>query len=227
MKKIRATFEGGHLCAMFCLCGIAILYLVALPCFGVAIGSTEPVVSITSDNEPLRNVLDKISKATGYKIEITKGWEHKPITVNIQDLPLDKSLRKVIRALGRPSNIIVSYDNIKTIKIKIFDTAGSSSTTKMENYAQLQAKQAEAVLNMGDIPPGQEEGSVENSGTEIDPLDIEVIPPENPGEKGITARELKEMETNQEKVDPLDIEVIPPGNPGEKGITARELKAME
>jgi hypothetical protein len=227
-KTIRAIFKLVHMGAIFCLCGMAILYLVALPCFGVAIGSTEPVVSITSTNEPLKNVLDEISKATGYKIEITKGWEHKPITVNIQDLPLDKSLRKVIRALGRQSNIIVTCENTRTIKIKIFDTTkGASSTTKNKNYAQLQAKQAEAVLNMEEPPTGQEQVSTDDSGSEIDPLDIEVIPPDYPGEKGITVRELKEFESNQEKIDPLDLEVLPPDNPGEKGITARELKAME
>jgi len=54
---------------------------------------------------------------------------------------------------------------------------------------------------------------MESNQEKVVPLDMEVIPPENPGEKGITARELKQNEANQKQVDPLDMEVIPPENP--------------
>ena len=55
---------------------------------------------------------------------------------------------------------------------------------------------------------------------------MEVIPPENDGERGITQRELDTMIELEEKIDPQDLEVLPPENPGEQGITQRELDAM-
>jgi len=62
--------------------------------------------------------------------------------------------------------------------------------------------------------------------TQLDPGDIEVAPPEKPGEKGLTLRELDAIIAKQKEIDPGDIEVIPPEKPGEKGITQRELDAI-
>jgi|GEM_PF-2094497 len=61
----------------------------------------------------------------------------------------------------------------------------------------------------------------------FDPLDIEVIPPDRPGDRGITQRELDQILAKKDKIDPLDIEVVPPNKPGEKGITQRELNELK
>ena len=61
----------------------------------------------------------------------------------------------------------------------------------------------------------------------IDLSDIEVIPPDEEGDKGVTERELNALLALQEKKDLLDLDVIPPDEPGGKGITQRELDAME
>jgi hypothetical protein len=74
--------------------------------------------------------------------------------------------------------------------------------------------------------PTGDEPYLLSSNTIIDPLDLEVIPPEKPGAKGITERELIALHQQQNRMDPLDFEVIPPEKPGEKGITERELIAM-
>ena len=60
----------------------------------------------------------------------------------------------------------------------------------------------------------------------VDPLDLEVIPPKSPGERGITQRELEESNKRQSTIDPGDLEVIPPDSPGGAGMTARELEAL-
>ncbi len=61
----------------------------------------------------------------------------------------------------------------------------------------------------------------------VDPLDAEVVPPDIPGDRGITQRELNQIVAQKNKIDPLDIEVVPPDNPGEKGITQRELNEIK
>ena len=213
---IRIFFNRNGMHIICCLGVIVSINLLSLFCFGLEIRSTEPVFSLTSTNEPLKRVLDKISEATGYRIEVTKSWENKIITTNIQDLTLDNSLRKVIRALGRPSNIIERYDKTKRIKIKIFDDTKGNPAAITKSYAQLQAKQAEAVINLNGSPEEQNEEMSEDTGSKIDSLDIEVIPPGSPDEKGITARELKEAQDKQDEGEPLDLEVFPPDNLGEK-----------
>ncbi len=124
---------------LFALISFLFLFnFLSYPCYAAVTNYAEPVVSVASNNEPLRKVLDKISKSTGYKIEITEGWELKPITVDILDMSLDKSLRKIIRALGSPSNSIINYINEKRIKINIFDTPAVSSATRTKIYSDVE-----------------------------------------------------------------------------------------
>ena len=65
-----------------------------------------------------------------------------------------------------------------------------------------------------------------SSQKKVDPLDVEVISPKSPGERGITQRELEESNKSQATIDPGDVEVIPPQEPGGRGITVRELEEM-
>ena len=60
----------------------------------------------------------------------------------------------------------------------------------------------------------------------VDPLDVEVIPPRNPGKRGVTQREMNAIQKSEQRIDPLDVEVIPPRNPGKRGVTQRELHAI-
>ena len=62
---------------------------------------------------------------------------------------------------------------------------------------------------------------------QIDSLDREVIPPKNPGEKGVTLREIQAIRSRHKETNPLDREVFPPKAPGQRGMTVRELKALE
>ena len=173
----------------------------------------------------MKKVLDKITRATGYKIKITDGWENKLVTVDIQGMTLDDSLRKILRALGNPNNSTVDYSDKKVINIIIFNTAKGTHITKRKEGSQPQNKQYEAMINMDAKSHLQEQESTGNPKAKIDPLDMEVLPPKNPGQRGITIRELK-GESNQKQLDPLDVdmEILPPEKPGERGITLRELK---
>ena len=131
VKIIRELFSQGRLYYFSCLFGIVLMSILLLPCPGLGIGSSEPVFSVTSNNEPLYKVLSKISGATGYQITITKSWENKPITADIQNSTLEEGIRKIIRSLGEPSNAIVRNDRVKKIEIRIFDTSSGYSSGKM------------------------------------------------------------------------------------------------
>jgi hypothetical protein len=108
---------------LFILSLLSISVFIINPSFAVVNSEKEPVVTITTKNEPLKKVLEKISKATGYKIEVTEGWENRLISADFINAPLDTSLKKIIKALGGPSNSIVTYEKSRNIKIIIFESS--------------------------------------------------------------------------------------------------------
>jgi len=130
VNVIRERFNHGRFNSFLCLCGIVLISILMLPCFGMGIGYSEPVFSVTSTNEPIHQVLEKISKATGYQITITKGWEQKSITADINNLTLEEGMKKIIRSMGEPSNAIVRNDREKKIEIRIFDGSSGYSSGK-------------------------------------------------------------------------------------------------
>ena len=46
--------------------------------------------------------------------------------------------------------------------------------------------------------------ATESNKMKIDPLDIEIIPPDKPGEKGLTERDIRALEMNNKQNDSLD-----------------------
>jgi len=132
MKIIKETigtlFYSGRSLYIF-LCGAILINILPLPYLGICTGYSEPHFSITSNNEPLYNALAKISKSTGYKIEITEGWKNKQLTANLKKFTLGEGIREIMRILGEPSCAIVINDSIKKVEIRIFD---ASSTGQKE-----------------------------------------------------------------------------------------------
>jgi hypothetical protein len=57
-------------------------------------------------------------------------------------------------------------------------------------------------------------------------LDLEVVPPATPGERGITYQELEQIRKSKPKYDPLDSEPVPPSKLGGQAITYRELEKI-
>jgi hypothetical protein len=57
------------------------------------------------------------------------------------------------------------------------------------------------------------------------PEAAEVIPPDQPGGRGLTAAEVTAITAGAKPLDPELIEVIPPDRPGGRGLTASEVMA--
>ena len=86
--------------------------------------------------------------------------------------------------------------------------------------------EAEKKISVRIVDAGVKKTTAIGSQEKSNPLDQEVIPPQEPGGRGITLRELEEMNKRQANIDPRDLEVIPPQEPGGRGITVRELEEM-
>ena len=173
MKIIKeatgALFNNGRRLYIF-LCVIVLLNILPLPYFGIETGYSEPHFSITSNNEPLYIALAKISKSTGYKIEITKGWKDRSLTANLKKFALGEGIREIIRRIGEPSCAIVINDSMRKVEIKIFDAS---------SQGQKEIKGVDVI-------------------TKADFHDEKNLPPEVEVEKDIAERQRMEMEMEME-----------------------------
>jgi hypothetical protein len=154
------------------------------------------VFSLDVRDEPLLEVFKKISKLTAYEVEVSEKWAHLPITASIRNASIHEGLNRVLRKFN---HTIVVDDLQKKVVVSIYESGP-------------------ATIGQGRILLSRQE--------KVNPLDVEVIPPQEPGERGVTQRELDEMNKKQANIDPGDLEVIPPDSPGGAGMTARELKAL-
>ncbi len=155
------------------------------------VGYAEPVFSVNSDNEPFNEVLARISRSTGYKIEITKGYKNPPVTVQLKKIALEKGLRELMRVIEEPNYAIVVYDNIKKVEIRIF--GDSASGQKGGKSAHVGAgydfrKRERVAPELVDIsrereeapeePPEDQESEPVEPPAPPEPPEIEIIPPE-------------------------------------------------
>ena len=96
---------------------------VALPattCRGADRASAGPLITLDVQNEPLRSVLGKISKTTGWRITAPDKWMDKPITQTLYQVSMEEGLRFILRDAG-VENLLLTYDeNGKTITV--YDT---------------------------------------------------------------------------------------------------------
>jgi hypothetical protein len=86
-------------------------------CFGAEKGSKNAPFSLSATGERLDAVLEKISKASGYKITINEGWKNKVITVQLENVTVEEGLKTLIEVLGRPSHLLLYDETEKKIEI--------------------------------------------------------------------------------------------------------------
>ena len=94
--------------------------LPAAPCRGSDKVSADPTITLDVQNEPLRAVLGKISKATGWKIDAPDKWMDKPVTQTLKSVSMTEGLRFILKDAG-VENLLLAYDeNRKTVTV--YDT---------------------------------------------------------------------------------------------------------
>lgn len=85
-------------------------------------------VTIDADRQPLAKVLDEISKATGYHVIINESYLNTPVTIHLQQRPLEEALKRI---LGQLNHVIIYDDTEKSIRIEIFDPDMASGNTQI------------------------------------------------------------------------------------------------
>lgn len=99
----------------------ALLFLSA-PVYGGSAVADE-IISLELTNQPLGEVLEEITAATGYLFIFDESWDDFPVSASFKNEPLHRGLKRILRKL----NNAVIYNSDRTIKILIYDEAGSSA----------------------------------------------------------------------------------------------------
>ena len=92
---------------------------------GSSANAGDELISLRAENEPLGNVFNKISVATGYEIVLDHDWRNYPVSVDLEKVPLHKGLKRILKDLN---NVIV-YVSRKKIKIIIYDKISPDATS--------------------------------------------------------------------------------------------------
>jgi type II secretory pathway component GspD/PulD (secretin) len=120
-----------------------------VPCWGVDVGSKSPVFSLDSKDEPLSKVIEKISRATGYEITISEEWEDELITAKLDNVPLMRALREIIRKTGIKSYALIEENGM--LQVFIFD---GKFPSQLQHGTRIEMDRDEIVIGPAASHPG-------------------------------------------------------------------------
>jgi hypothetical protein len=113
-------------------------------------GENESVFSLDVNNERLDDVLDRISKASGYEITVNEGWRSKTVSARLENVTLEEGLKAIMEELGRPSYLLIYDKEKKRIEIVLVPASSSTSESarKVEPSAPLRRQQQAVLPNL-------------------------------------------------------------------------------
>jgi hypothetical protein len=207
---------------LFAITIMTFLVLIALPAGADSRDSlmTNKKISLDVKNEPLDDVCDKISKASGYNIiMMDPKWADLQVSVSAKNEPLLDVLKNMLRTKNLA---LISDEASKDLTIWLVDKSLLKQPSSQNGNGE----------NKSDFPPDNvEPESFEELLEKYGAENIKILPPTEPGEKGVSYAEIqKVIKQNQQALDqmsPDEIEVLPPDKPGEKGVTMAEMAATQ
>ncbi len=101
----------------------------AITSFGSQKGGELPVVSLSAKEEPLRKVLNKISKASGYEITLNGESGDLLVSVTFKNAALGEALKRVLRDLNYTA---IWDEEDKKISLTIYVLRGAEKNIKTQ-----------------------------------------------------------------------------------------------
>jgi hypothetical protein len=200
---------------------VCIAFLVCAGLKGPALSSCEAsdvnidrvLVSLDVHAQPLIGILQRISESVGHEITVSDGWANVVLSIQFESVGLEEALRRIIAALGKPSHAILTDPRNGKTELLIFAAVpewldGSAGSRNERSTRAETSPRTETIAGSVDLRA------------------LEVIPPEAPGERGITQDELDTLVARDHVADLRDVEVIPPDEPGGRGVTQGELEEI-
>jgi type II secretory pathway component GspD/PulD (secretin) len=125
----------------------------------------DTVISLTAKDEPLGEVLNKISMSTGYKFSLDNEWESSRVSAVLENVTLHQALSQILRDL----NHVIIYSTDQKITIIIYGKAAFEGASTVPSIDK-----SSAPTPVPELPPSQAVEQEESSGTEETPSDANV-----------------------------------------------------
>ena len=166
MKKIEPSInlQKKHLYGFW-----PMILIIALAFYSIAQGKSDfnELVSLNANNEPLSEVLDNVSQASGYEFIIDENWADLPITVKFDAIPLNQALKRILASVNHA--IIYNSDRKVLIRIYEMDTTVSRYTdaSPMHRIPPEPAQQIEMPNSPNPVPPEPSTEEAESEESEL------------------------------------------------------------
>lgn len=171
--------------------------------------TNDPLINLTAQNKPLGDVLETISRDTGYRFNLNGKWKAYPVSATINGLPLEKGLKRLLRSL----NHSIVWESDKIVTITVFGKADPGSTGGAIPFSS---------------PPQAYQEEIE-SAAEIEPASTEDPEPADTGAEAAETEGAAAEEDNREPGEDASApEAVIPGDPStEEGAGAGNQPAVE
>jgi hypothetical protein len=141
-----------------------LIFILSLLCLHInivhqAIGAEfqdDPHISLKVKNQPLGDVLRKITQKTGFKFKLRDKWRIYPVNASIENMPLHRGLKIILQGL----NHAIIYESDKSIKIMIYGEVDSrkAESSSIEAFSpQIHDNQQEAAPSPESSPEEAED----------------------------------------------------------------------
>jgi hypothetical protein len=146
-------------------------------------------------------------------------WADLQVSVSAKNEPLLNVLKNMLRTQNLA---LISDEASKDLTIWLVDKSLLKQSSPQNGNGENRPD-----FPRDNIDPETFEELLEKYGGE----NIEILPPAEPGEKGVSYAEIeKTIKRNQQALDqmsPDEIEVLPPNKPGKKGVSMAEITAIQ
>lgn len=184
--------------------GLVVAVFLIASAWSLAYGGDTPArseirVTLEVEDQTLDQALAALSALIGQEIEVTGRIDKRRVSAILDGATLDDSLARLLR----PQSYIVLWSPEGRLSLHVLGGPEDSPAAEDDDA----------------VPSGATDGLPPS----LYPEGPEVLPPDRPGEPGLTAADVAYYRSFTAPVDPLDLEVVPPSSPGEAGITQAEF----
>jgi hypothetical protein len=138
--------------------------------------TSDPLISLAVDDQPLGDVLEIITQDTGYQFKLDRKWRDYPVSATIGNLPLEQGLKRILRSL----NHTIIWESEKIITIMVFGKVDSRSPSSAISFAsppQAEPDETEPPtetehLSEDETEPGDAAGEVQSTGETASDADL-------------------------------------------------------
>ncbi len=179
-----------------------------------------PLFDVAFGGETLQEAIAVLATLSDTDIEIQGSVEGQTVFATLEDATLEEGLRR----LFSDSSYVMIRRADGGVTVLALGPAGLE-----EQDAPGLPDRAAAVLSVG--APGPELSAADlayyQSQVDLtDPATIEILPPDKPGESGLTLAEINALTSQSRDPRSQEREVLPPDTPGGEGFTIQDLEAL-